>query len=248
MEHLENIYASLRDAVEKAIGRKLQTPRDFDYLSFRALDTTKQYVSAMTLKRFWGYFGTPNKHCPRLATLNILSQIAGYMDWDTYYSEISCTGNPQSAFLNKRTLYTSSLREGTIIQLKWHPNRKLVIRHDGYEVFTVIESENSKLSVGDTFRCEQITEGQTMILGGLIHEGQKFSGYVCGLEKGVLYEIIDGGEAPPCNTLTHSTLQNHLFTFRKKISRKYAPLGAQDLELWAPREIGIWSSEKQSWS
>ena len=54
MEHLENIYASLRDAVEKAIGRKLQTPRDFDYLSFRALDTTKQYVSAMTLKRFWG--------------------------------------------------------------------------------------------------------------------------------------------------------------------------------------------------
>ena len=40
---------------------------------------------------------------------------------------------------------------------------------------------------------------------------------------------------------------NNLFAFRKK-SRKYAPLGAQDLELWAPREIGIWSFEKQSWS
>ena len=197
MENLETIYASLRTAVEKAIGRKLQTPRDFDYLSFLALDTTKQYVSAMTLKRFWGYFGSQNKHNPRLATLNILSQIAGYMDWGTYYSEISNIGNSQSAFLNKRILFTSSLDKGTIIQLKWHPNRKLLIRHDGYEVFTVIASENSKLSVGDTFRCEQITEGQTMTLGGLIHEGLKFPGYVCGLEKGVVYEIMDSSEATP---------------------------------------------------
>jgi hypothetical protein len=119
------------------------------------------------------------------------------MDWMSYYKDLNEVGGSQSCFLNNRVLYTSSLEHGALIEVKWNPNRRIVIRHEGYEVFTIIESANSKLSIGDTFRCGQIVEGQTMILGGLIHGGQKFSGYVCGLEKGVLYEIIDGGEAPP---------------------------------------------------
>ena len=206
MEDIEKHYQSLRTAVEKAVGRKLMTPRDFDYLAARAFDTTKQYVSAMTLKRFWGYLGNNNIHQPRLATLNILSQMAGFMDWEAYYNELNGTGSAQSAFLNKRFLFTNSLEKGTRIQLKWHPNRKLVIRHEGYEVFTIIESENSKLSIGDTFRCGQIVEGQSMYLGDLIHEGQKFSGYVCGLKQGVTYAILDDLDPH----LPHPV--NHLFT------------------------------------
>lgn len=190
MENIETIYASLRATVEKVIGRKLQTPRDFDYLAFRTFDTTKQYISAMTLKRFWGYLGSQNKHQPRLTTLNILSQMAGYIDWETYYAEIRGTGNTQSAFINRGVLYTNSLEHGTIVQLKWHPNRRLVIRYEGYEEFTVIEVDNSKLSVGDTFCCGQIAEGQALCVGRLIHEGKEYSGYVCGLGKGILYEIL----------------------------------------------------------
>jgi hypothetical protein len=214
MEHIEDVYQKLRKAVEKAVGREMRTPRDFDFLSAQAFYATKQYISSMTLKRFWGYLGEKHMHKPRLATLNILAQLIGYMDWMSYYKDLNEVGGSQSCFLNNRALYTSSLEHGALIEVKWNPNRRIVIRHEGYEVFTIIESANSKLSIGDTFRCGHIVEGQTMILGGLIHGGQKFSGYVCGLEKGVLYEIIDGGEAPPCNTLIHNTLQNYLFTFR----------------------------------
>lgn len=199
MEHLENIYASLRAAVEKAIGRKLQTPRDFDYLAYHSLETTKQYVSAMTLKRFWGYVEVPskNKYQPRLSTLNILAQVVGYVDWETYYAELSGTGHSQSAFLHTHTLFSSSLEKGALIQLQWHPNRKLLIRYEGNEAFTVITSEHCKLSVGDTFRCAQFIEGQALTIGGLIHEGKKYPGYVCGLEKGIHHEITNANAQQP---------------------------------------------------
>ena len=60
---------------------------------------------------------------------------------------------------------------------------------EGYEVFTVVESVNSKLSAGDTFRCGLIVEGEPMYLSGLIHEGSDPSEYVCGRKNGVKYRI-----------------------------------------------------------
>lgn len=227
MEHIEDVYQKLRKAVEKAVGREMRTPRDFDFLSAQAFYATKQYISSMTLKRFWGYLGEKHMHKPRLATLNILAQLIGYMDWMSYYKDLDEVGGSQSCFLNNRALYTSSLKHGALIEVKWNPNRRIVIRHEGYEVFTIIESANSKLSIGDTFRCGQIVEGQTMILGGLIHGGQKFSGYVCGLEKGVLYEIIDSGEAPPvthCPTMCYKTIY---LLLRKNIPKVRTTRGAR---------------------
>ena len=228
MEHIEDVYQKLRKAVEKAVGREMRTPRDFDFLSAQAFYATKQYISSMTLKRFWGYLGEKHMHKPRLATLNILAQLIGYMDWMSYYNDLNEVGGSQSCFLNNRALYTSSLEHGALIEVKWNPNRRIVIRHEGYEVFTIIESANSKLSIGDTFRCAQIVEGQTMILGGLIHGGQKFSGYVCGLEKGVLYEIIDGGEPPPLvthwSTMRYKTIY---LLLRKNIPKVRTTRGAR---------------------
>ena len=45
----------LRQTVEKAITRKMRTPKDFDFLSERIFDKLHQNVSATTLKRIWGY-------------------------------------------------------------------------------------------------------------------------------------------------------------------------------------------------
>ena len=208
MEDIEEVYKTLRKAVEKAVGREMRTPRDFDFLSAQAFYATKQYISSMTFKRFWGYLGEKNMHKPRLATLNILAQLIGYMDWMSYYKDLNDVGSSQSCFLNIRALYTSSLEHGALVEVKWNPNRKIVIRHEGYEVFTVIESSNSKLNVGDTFRCGQIIEGQAMFLGGLIHEGVKHNGYVCGLETGVHYEVISQNKItyPPRVTSLQPTI------------------------------------------
>ena len=95
----------------------------------------------------------------------------------------------ESDFLKNHSLATNSLPKGTQIRLMWHPDRMVIIRHEGYEVFTVVESVNSKLSVGDTFRCGHIVEGELMYLAGLVHEGGEPVSYVCGSKDGVKWTL-----------------------------------------------------------
>ena len=64
----------------------MMTPTDFDYLAVCLFDATKVSVSAMTLKRFWGYLGEKNMRQPRLSTLNALALYVGYADWMTTIS------------------------------------------------------------------------------------------------------------------------------------------------------------------
>ena len=96
----------------------------------------------------------------------------------------------ESDFLKNNSLVTNSLAKDTLIRLMWHPDRVVTIRHEGYEVFTIVESVNSKLSAGDTFRCGLIVEGEPMYLSGLIHEGGSPSEYVCGRKGGVKWMIL----------------------------------------------------------
>jgi hypothetical protein len=166
------------------------TPRDFDYLSARIYDVTGENLSAMTLKRFWGYLGEKNKRQLRLNTLNLLARMVGYTDWATYYKESSVRGEIESDFLKNNSLITNSLQKGTMVQLMWHPDRVVTIRHDGYEVFSVVESVNSKLSAGDTFRCGLIVEGEPLYLSQLIHEAGEPMSYVCGSEGGVKFRVL----------------------------------------------------------
>lgn len=190
MEPINDIYKRLQTAVEKAVGREMVTPRDFDYLAARLFDATGENVSAMTLKRFWGYLGEKNERQPRLTTLNLLVRLVGYTDWMTYYKESSATGKVESDFLKNHSLATNSLPVGAMVELMWHPDRVVAVRHEGYEVFTVVESLNSKLSVGDTFRCGLIVEGEPMYLAQLKHEGGEPVNYVCGREGGVKFRVL----------------------------------------------------------
>ena len=190
MVPVQEIYIRLQKAIEKAVGRPMLTPRDFDYLSSCILTTTKETVSAMTLKRFWGYLGKKNERQPRLGTLNLLVQMVGYTDWMTYYKESSATGKVESDFLKNKSLLTNSLAKGAIVRLMWHPDRVVTIRHEGYEVFTVLESVNSKLNAGDTFRCGLVVEGEPMYLAQLKHEDDEPVSYVCGSEGGVTYMVL----------------------------------------------------------
>ena len=49
-----------------------------------------------------------------------------------------------------------ALNLGEQVKVKWNPGRLLVIEYCGDDRFEVMESVNSKLSVGDTFVCHQL--------------------------------------------------------------------------------------------
>lgn len=82
MDIKENNIALLRQKIEEKSGRQMLTSKDFDYLSDCVFEECHQKISPTTLKRLWGYLS--EVATPRISTLNILSQFAGYQDWESF--------------------------------------------------------------------------------------------------------------------------------------------------------------------
>ena len=72
---------------------------------------------------------------------------------------------------------------------RWRPNRRCVFRHIDECLFEVVEAENCKLSVGDTFECHTLMQGQALQVYNLTHEGTGGLAYVAGRVDGVTYEV-----------------------------------------------------------
>ena len=188
---MDSIYKELQDKVEIVAGRKMITPRDFDYLSARIFDKTKTYISPITLKRFWGYLGERNRKKPYRSTLNTLAIYAGYTSIESFTGCIDNNGCSSSEILHNPNLQTAALNKGVVIELKWSPGRCVRIIYEGHDMFRVIESQNSKLAAGDTFLCYQFIQLQPLYLRCLVHNNSAPTGYICGKEGGIHYDVVE---------------------------------------------------------
>ncbi len=74
---------SLRESIEEAVGRKIQKPRDFGFLSGRIFEQLHENISPTTLKRVWGYLHDTDSQIS-ITTLNILARFLGYSDFDAF--------------------------------------------------------------------------------------------------------------------------------------------------------------------
>ena len=64
--------------VEKALGKKLCTPKDFDLLRKNIYDRLHIFISTTTLKRVWGYLHDEVQTTQ--GTYDILAKFIGYRD------------------------------------------------------------------------------------------------------------------------------------------------------------------------
>ena len=78
----EKLIQQLKISIEQMVNKKMNTPKNFDFLSEEIFARLNVMVSATTLKRLWGYLNEGNT--PRISTLTILAQFAGYRDWDSF--------------------------------------------------------------------------------------------------------------------------------------------------------------------
>ncbi len=72
----------LREKVEQSVGRKMKTPKDFDFLAEQIFNKLHEQLSSTTLKRVWGYLTETS--VPRKSTLDILAQFVDYEDWEHF--------------------------------------------------------------------------------------------------------------------------------------------------------------------
>ena len=111
MKTQEQAIEQLRLAVERKIGRKMQTNKDFDCLSDSVYDQTHAKISTTTLKRIWGYLS--EGVTPRRYTLDQLARFIGYDDFDAFCASLETDNKPKFDSSNIGTEVTPRPQEDT---------------------------------------------------------------------------------------------------------------------------------------
>ena len=81
---MQNEYQQLCEAIEHQVGRTMQTPLDFNWLSERIFERVHETISPTTLMRLWGY---RSGVVPRQATVDILARFLGYADYREFLNK-----------------------------------------------------------------------------------------------------------------------------------------------------------------
>ncbi len=183
MKYQEQIQ-QLKAAIEESCNRTMQTPKDFDFLSESIFKQTHAMVNCSTLKRLYGYIGGNIK--PRVTTLNILSQYVGYTDWNAFCTQ--ATGS-ESATVVSEHLYSDEIYVGETLRLMWKPNRVLEIKYEGRDRFRITKATNSKLKVGNTFRCTLFIQNEPLFITEVTGLAQQPVDYVCGKDNGITFIV-----------------------------------------------------------
>lgn len=79
MQNAPEQIERLRNIIEKVIGRKIEHPKDFEFLSKQIEGYVGERISVSTLKRMWGYVNANSEISSY--TLNVLTRMVGYADW-----------------------------------------------------------------------------------------------------------------------------------------------------------------------
>lgn len=181
-------YKILCELIEHTAGRKMHTPKDFDFLSQSIYERTKCIISVSTLKRFFGYLSQTGNQSR--STLDILSQYVGYRDWSAFEQQDKEENNIESCTLLCRKLYSAQLICGDEIRVVWNPDRECIFKYMGNENFIVISSKKSKLVTDATFKCHIFIENEPLFLTNLLMPGaSKHTDYICGSYQGIKFYI-----------------------------------------------------------
>lgn len=179
-------------AIEEKTGLSMRHNNDFITLSNLLFDTLHKRISSSTLKRIWGYVSSQGVK-PRPYTLDTLANYLGA----TNFADFSSVGggnlienNSEQSCISFAPFWdTNRLAKGAIVIARWKPNRRCVLRHIDDCWFEVIEAENCKIAVGDTFACDTFMNGQALQVYNLTHKGIEGLSYIAGKVDGVTYEV-----------------------------------------------------------
>ena len=172
-------------AIERTVGKEIRTPQDFVWLADEIKRLQHQTIGVNTLKRLWGYYAEGTTET-RMGTLDVLANLVGFNDYPTFCKQDNAEN---SNFLVNRHLDSKTLPEGLRIHITWQPDRDCTIRYLGKSRFVVEDIVNSKLSVGDTFECVLLIDGEPLYLNNLVHDGNPPVAYQIGSNSGIRFEV-----------------------------------------------------------
>lgn len=181
---------NLRDDIKETAGLKDKTlsPNDFDFIEMEIKrKLPKSAINAKTLKRLFGYDRTEESSYIRLYTLDVLSQYVGCDNWSAYLERVRLSEGSGSGDINGNQINADDLQVGDTLQIAWQPNRKSTLKYIGNQCFEIIETENTKWQVGDSFLCRHFIFGKPLYVDNLTDKNGKLKStmYVVGENGGI---------------------------------------------------------------
>jgi hypothetical protein len=166
----EKALEELRNRIKSAAGfnNKALSPHDFKELQLSIrVKVQNSSITDKTLKRFFGYDRTNDNSLVRLYTLDVLSQYVGFENWNAFLEHFKLLSGEGSGDFTGDKICSNDLNIGEIIHIEWNPNRKSLLKYLGNLSFEIIETENSKWQVGDTFSCKHFILGKPLYVDNL---------------------------------------------------------------------------------
>ena len=178
---ITNGMQQLKNIVIRQLGRTLESPADFEYLSEQIQKAIGEYLSPTTLKRIFGHI--PYDGQLRPTTLSILARYAGYNGWQDYLDK----QHVESGFIASKRISSKELSKGQKISLAWNPDRECLIEYLGEERFVVLHAKNCKLQIGDQFTTIQFILGQPLTATNVVsvREQLQQDTYIAGAKTGL---------------------------------------------------------------
>lgn len=176
-------------AVEKRIGRKMISPRDFEFLSDE-LAKVGTRISGSTLKRIWGYNrDISDTYHPYKYTLISLVKLLGFNGFEDYIKHCESPEAESASYMGE-TVTTDEIMPGSIVELSWQPDRTCVLVCLEKGVFRVAHSENGRLIPGDVVKFMSLTQNAPLYFNEVVRPitDEKFI-YTAGQRTGIRYCI-----------------------------------------------------------
>ena len=165
---------------EKA-GLNVGTAAGAEWLRNDIEKVTGESLSINTIKRITGALEYEGSH--RTMLLDIVARYLGYDSW----SILDRILQDKTSFFSEENeaLTLEKLPIGQLIELRWDPDRVVLLRHNHDKICTVVESKNSKLMEGDILTLSQIAPGFPLYASDVTRNGHSFGTYTAATINGV---------------------------------------------------------------
>lgn len=165
----------IKKKVEAKFGRDLKYSVDCKDLSDEIQKATKQRLSRSTLERLFGMVA--KDVVPHRSTLDILAEYIGYPSYQHLADELNLP-TIISDFESVEQLVTEDLEEGTQIEIRYEPDRLIVMSYLGNSFFIVNEIHGSKnIRKGDKLRITNFVLGYELLVADVVRNGESLGQY-----------------------------------------------------------------------
>ena len=162
-------------------GNELRIPSDCEYLSLDIESKTGIRIGATTLKRLLGF--AQDERVPHAGTLDAIARYLGFAHWEEL-SKIEDKGNSDFD-APEEEIRSADLQLGVNIEMTYLPDRKVRMQYLGNQGYRIVESENSKLLVGDEVEVQNFVLHHPLLVLNVWRDGESLGQFTAGRVSGL---------------------------------------------------------------